>query len=75
MHELKNEFEAAETAQTQLKYVVKAIEEAEASSIGTTPPNRPHFQPFCPEITRMSHEQNMLRLRITISTNQKSVMH
>ena len=31
MNELINEFEAVETAQTQLKYVVKAIEDAAAS--------------------------------------------
>ena len=75
MHELNNEFEAAETAQTQLKYVVKPIEEAAASSIGISPPNRPQSQEFCPEINRMAHEQKMLRLRITISIRQKSVMH
>ena len=64
MNELSNEFEAAETAQTQQKFVVKAIEEAAASSIGITPPNRSQSQAFCPEINRMSHEQKMLRLRI-----------
>ena len=64
MNELSDEFEAAETAQTQLKYVVKAIEEAAASSIGITPPSRSQSQKFCPEINRMSHEQKMLRLRI-----------
>ena len=64
MNELSDEFEAAETAQTQLKYVVKAIEEAAASSIGITPPSRSQSQTFCPEINRMSHEQKMLRLRI-----------
>ena len=64
MNELSDEIEAAETAQTQLKYVVKAIEEAAASSIGITPPSRSQSQTFCPEINRMSHEQKMLRLRI-----------
>ena len=64
MNELSDEFEAAETAQTQLKYVVKAIEEAAASSIGITPPSRSQSQKFCPEINRMSHEHKMLRLRI-----------
>ena len=64
MNELSNEFETAETAQTPLNSVVKAIEEAAASSIGITPPNRPQSQAFCPEINRMSHEQKMLRLRI-----------
>ena len=64
MNELSDEFEAAETAQTQLKYVVKAIEEAAASSIGITPPSRSQSPKFCPEINRMSHEQKMLRLRI-----------
>ena len=48
----------------QLNSVVKAIEEAAASSIGFTPPYRPQSQAFCPEISRMSHEQKMLRLRI-----------
>ena len=47
-----------------LLYVVKAIEEAAASSIGITPPSRSQSQTFCPEINRMSHEQKMLRLRI-----------
>ena len=64
MNELSNEFKAAETAQTQLNSVVKAVEEAAASSIGITPPNRPQSQAFCPEINRMSHEQNMFGLRI-----------
>ena len=64
MNELGNEFEEAETAQTQLEYVVKAIEEAAASSIGITSPNRSQSQAFCPEISSLSHEQNMLRLRI-----------
>ena len=64
MNELSNEFDEAGTAQTQLKYVVKAIEEAAASSIGITPPNRSQSQAFCREINRLSHEQKMLRLRI-----------
>ena len=55
MNELSSEFEAAETAQTQLKYVLKAMEEAANSSIGITPPNRAQSQAFCPEINRMSH--------------------
>ena len=44
MNELSNEFKTAETAQTQLNSVVKAIEEAAASSIGITSPNMPHEQ-------------------------------
>ena len=55
MTELSNEFEAAETAQTQLNSVVKAIAEAAASSIGITPPNIPQSQLCCPEINSMSH--------------------
>ena len=63
-HGLSDEFEADETAQTQLNYVVKAIEEAAASSIGITPPNRSQSQDLCPEINRLSHEHKMIRLRI-----------
>ena len=64
MNGLSNEFEADETAQTQLKYVVKYIEEEAASSIGITTPNRPQYQALCPEINRMSHKHKMIRLRI-----------
>ena len=64
MNALSIEFKTAETAQTQLNSVVKAIEEAAASSIGITSPNIPQSQVLCPEIKRMPHEQKMLRLGI-----------
>ena len=53
-----------DSAQHRMNSVVKAIKKAASSSIGITPPTRSSWQGSCSEITRMSHEQKMLRLPI-----------
>ena len=72
MNEVNTKLETTDTAQNRTDSIVTAIHKAALSSNRITPPTRSNWQAVCHDITRMSHEQNMLRPRIDNTTDIES---
>ena len=74
MKEVNATFETTDTAHNRMDSVVKAVCKIASFSTGITPPTRSNWQAVSPEITRLPHEQKMLRLRIKKNIDTRNAL-